>query len=454
MRHGIFSEAITRFTKGQPAALCEAVLAAAVRLIAGSTGAVRSSDIAIAVSDMQSNNPISLTVEQLNRTLGSKFTAADIIETLQNVEFMIPENDDSSTVTAVAPFWRSDIHILEDIIEEVGRLNGFDAIEPALPLRDFTAISPDSFDQMRSTIRHALARSGANEVLTYSFVHGDVLKKAGLSPDNSYKITNSISPDLQYYRQSLTPSLLGLVHPNSKNGFDDFALFELNKVHNKTAELTDDGVPVELDRVGLVVTSKKNAGATYYQARRILDYLANSLGLSLEYKPFTKETEMVVMKPFEYRRSARVIDTKSGVAVGVIGEYKKSVAKQFKLPEYCAGFELLSEGLALAVKQVSPTYTPLTKYPSSERDICYKVGLNVSYADIIGALNEATQAHETVTITVSPLDIYQSAEAETKNITVRIAISPSDKTLTNDEVTGIVNQLSESVITATNAGIV
>ncbi|RYX78724.1 phenylalanine--tRNA ligase subunit beta [bacterium] len=454
MRHGIFSEAITRFTKGQPAALCESVLAAAVRLIAGSTGAVRSSDIAVAVSGVQSNDPISLTIEQVNQTLGSKFSTADIVETLQNVEFMIPESDDPSTVTAVAPFWRSDIHIPEDIIEEIGRLNGFDSIEPTLPARDFTAVSPSSIDQMRSMIRHALARSGANEVLTYSFVHGDVLEKAGLSLDNSYRITNSISPDLQYYRQSLMPSLLGLVQPNSKNGFDDFALFELNKVHSKTAELTDDGVPVELDRIGLVVASKKNAGAMYYRARRVLDYLADSLGLTLEYKPFTKETEMVAMRPFEYRRSARVIDVKTGVALGVIGEYKKSVTKQFKLTEHCAGFELLGEGVALAVKQASPTYIPSTKYPSSERDICYKVELKVPYADIARALKEATQAHETVIITVSPLDIYQSKGADTKNITVRIVISPSDKTLTNDEVTAIVNQLSESVIMATNAVIV
>ncbi|OGL22093.1 phenylalanine--tRNA ligase subunit beta [Candidatus Saccharibacteria bacterium RIFCSPHIGHO2_01_FULL_45_15] len=454
MRHGIFSEAITRFTKGQPAALCEAVLAAAVRLIAGSTGAVRSSDIAAAVSNVQSNDPITLTVEQLNETLGSKFSTADIVDTLQNVEFMIPESDDASSITAVAPFWRSDIHIPEDIIEEVGRLNGFDTIEPTLPLRDFTAISPDSFDQMRSTIRHTLARAGANEVLTYSFVHGDVLTKSGLSPDNSYKITNSISPDLQYYRQSLTPSLLGLVHSNIKSGFDTFALFELNKVHTKTAELTSDGVPVELDRVGLVVAGKKSNGATYYEARKILDYLASSLGLSLEYKPFTKDASMVLMTPFEYRRSARVIDVKSGIALGVIGEYKKSVAKHFKLSARSAGFELLGEGLALAVKQVTPAYVPATKYPSSERDVCYKVATSVTYAAIVTALHEAKQAHETVAIDIQPVDIYQAPDTDTKNITIRIAIAPMDKTLTNEEVTAIVDRLSKAVVAATQATVI
>lgn len=454
MRHGIFSEAITRFTKGQPAALAEAVLSAAVRLIAGSTGAVRGSDIAVAVSNVQSNLPVTISVEQLNGVLGSKFSIADITETLQNVEFMIPESNDPTTITVVAPFWRSDIHIAEDVIEEVGRLNGFDSIEPVLPLRDFTAVSPSRFDVMRSTVRHALARSGANEVLTYSFVHGDVLKKADLSPDNSYRITNSISPDLQYYRQSLTPSLLGLVHPNSKNGYENFALFEMNKVHNKSADLTDDGVPAELDRIGLVVTGRKGSGATYYEARRILDYVAKTLGLVFEYKPMTKEPAMVLMKPFEYRRSARVIDSKSGISIGIVGEYKKSVSKQFKLPSLCAGFELLGEGLSLAVKQVTYSYTPSSKYPSSERDVCYQVADSVSYADVQTALVEAKQAHETVDIDIRPLDIYQKEGFETKNITVRIEMSPVEKTLTNEAVTAIVEQLSAAVIDETGATIV
>jgi phenylalanyl-tRNA synthetase beta chain len=85
-------------------------------------------------------------------------------------------------VTVTAPFWRADIHILEDVVEEIGRLNGFDLIAPTLPRRDFTAVRPSEFDQLRAKIRAALARAGANEALTYSFVHGNVLEKAGQKP--------------------------------------------------------------------------------------------------------------------------------------------------------------------------------------------------------------------------------------------------------------------------------
>src|SRR5690606_563446 len=98
---------------------------------------------------------------------------------------------------------------------------------------DFNAVTPSLFDTFRAQLRQRLVRAGANEVLTYSFVHGDILKNAGQAVENAYRITNAISPDLQYYRVSLTPSLLDKVNSNIRQRFDHFALFEANKVHMK-----------------------------------------------------------------------------------------------------------------------------------------------------------------------------------------------------------------------------
>lgn len=452
MRHGIFSEAITRFTKGQPAQLTAPVLAAAVQMLQESAGAVRVSDVADTMTDLPAPIQIEVSIDMINSTLGSKFAAADIVDTLQNVEFTVAIRDDGAGILATAPFWRSDIHIAEDIIEEIGRLNGFDSIEPTLPERDFTAVSPDSFDQLRATVRQTLARAGANEVLTYSFVHGDLLRKATLRPDNSYRIINSISPDLQYYRQTLTPSLLNLVHANSKAGYDAFALFELNKVHAKSAGMTDDGVPVELDRVGLVLADRQQKGAAFYQAKRLLEYLGESLGLQLLFKPLPESAAVLIAQPFEYRRSARVIDVNSGMALGIVGEYKKSVTKNFKLPLYAAGFELVGEGLVLAASKAPLRYQPSSRYPSTTRDICFRVNEFVSYASIIESL--AVESIEEVTITVQPIDMYQAAGEEGKNITVRLTITPYTETLNSDAISGIVNTVSTNVIRDLGAKIV
>lgn len=453
MRHGIFSEAITRLTKGQPAELAGPVLAEAAKLLGQWAGAKRASDVADAYLDRADVQAVVVTADRINQALGSKFTVSDIVETLQNAEFTVALNDDRTEIAVGAPYWRADIHIPEDIVEEVGRLNGFDTIEPILPRRDFTAVMPSTFDSLRSDIRRVLARGGANEVLSYSFVHGDLLRKVGQKPEDSYRIVNSLSPELQYYRQSIMPSLLSLVHPNIKSGFDEFALFELNKVHSKTAELVEGGVPAELQRVGVVVAKRKSSGTAYYEAKRLLDYLASSLGLELIYRPLPADSALALTQPFEYRRSARAIDAKSGQPIGIIGEYKKSVAKNFKLPDYVAGFELMTEGIAMALKRKVPDYRPLSRYPSTERDICFQVKRTVTYAQIIDSATDAL-AKSGLETALSPLDIYQPEDGEGKNITLRIRLTSHDKTLTSDEVAGVIGEVASAVGTATGATVV
>jgi len=453
MRHGIFSEAITRFTKGQAAAQTAPVLANAVRMMAELSGAKRVSNVAESYPVEVHREPIELTVASVNDVLGSQFAAADIVDTLRNVEFNVELRGDT-TLVVVAPYWRADIHIAEDVIEEVGRLNGFDSIAPTLPRRDFTAVRPSNFDELRAQVRQILIRGGANEVLTYSFVHGDMLQKAGQKPEESYRITNSISPDLQYYRQTLTPSLLGLVHPNIKAGYDEFALFELNKVHNKVHGLDDENVPGEINMLALTVARKNAAGgAAFYEAKMMLDYLASSLGLEFTYEAAPSEMAYPVTAPFEYRRSALVTEINSGEFVGIVGEYKKSVAKSFKLPEASAGFEIGPESLLKAIERRPNMYHPLSRYPSTERDICFQVAEATSYQSIIAAINDAlaTTGLETV---VTPVDIYQAKGSVTKNVTIRVKLTAHDRTLTGEEVAQVIDAATASVIAATSATVV
>ncbi len=452
MRHGIFSEAITRFTKGQPSELAAPVLAEAVRLMGEWAGTKQVSEIAEARGEEYANKPITLTANRVNGVLGTSLSLTEIDTILRSVEFASVEVDDV-TLAVAAPYWRADIHIVEDVIEEVGRLRGFDAIMPTLPLRDFSAIRPAPFDDLRENIRHLLVRSGANEVLTYSFVHGDVITKVGQKVDDSYRIINSISPDLQYYRQSLTPSLLGLIHPNIKQGFDNFAIFEINKVHPKSAGLTDEGVPVERDVIALTLAdNKQQSGAAFYHAKAVLEYLASNLGFTLSFEAITSDTNQPQTAPFEVRRSAWVMDAQ-GNNLGIVGEYKKSVGRGFKLPGFVAGFEIDAGSLFAAVCELKPSYVPLSRYPSTERDICFQVDSQITYRQIIVAVEHAL-INASPGVEVSPVDLYQPEDAATKNITIRLKLTAHDHTLTGDEANGVVKVVTDSVMADTGATVI
>jgi phenylalanyl-tRNA synthetase beta subunit len=304
---------------------------------------------------------------------------------------------------------------------------------------------------VRAKVRKALVRAGANEVLTYSFVHGDLLTKAGQKPTDSYRLVNSLSPELQYYRQTITPSLLNVVHGNIKQGYDHFALFEVNKAHPKQHGMTDENVPAEVDMIGLVVASKKpQAGAAYYEAKRHLDYLASSLGLDLAYSAIDAEPNYPVTAPFEHRRSAMVTDRRTDTFLGIVGEYKKSVARAFKLPEYSAGFEVGSIPVLEAVQKLTPSYRPISRYQGVERDVCFQVPADMPYQQVFGTTETALSALELETA-VSPVDIYQPKGATTKNITLRFSLTPHEKTLTGDEITEAVSVVTQAVVAETGA---
>lgn len=453
MRHGIFSEAITRFTKGQPGALSAPVLAEAINLMEKWSGARRVSMVSEAIGNESIHTAIELSAKQVNDLLGTDLTLDEIEKTLESIEFACAKVN-MTTLSVAAPYWRSDIHIPEDLIEEVGRIRGFDNVPAVLPERNFSAVSPSDFDKTRAKIRQLLVRAGANEVLTYSFVHGDILKKSRQNPEDSYQISNSISPDLQYYRQTITPSLLGLVHANVKQGFDEFALFEINKTHQKPFGNTDESVPKEIELLAYTTTNRKKKDETpYYQAKATLDFMLEVLNIEPEYQAIQEEPGYPESAPFEYHRSAFVVDKRSGEFIGIVGEYKKSVAKAFKLPEFSAGFELNLRAIQSMLEIAEKTYVPLSKYPSTERDICFKVESDVAYARIVTSALDALADSEILSA-IHPVDIYQSADTSTKNITIRLRITPTNRTLQSDEITKYVDNVTKSVISETKATVV
>lgn len=450
MRHGIFSEAITRFTKGQPAELAAPVLSAAIQLMGKWADAKPMSAIVDMYPDKINQPTIKVSDSLVNSVLGTDIELSQMAKIIGNAEFDV-DIDNSNDLMIRSPYWRSDVHIDEDIIEEIGRLSGFDNIEPTLPTRNFTAVKQSDFDDFRSKIRKILARAGANEVLTYSFIHGDVLKKSGQDIKNSYRITNSISPDLQYYRQTLTPSLIGLIHPNIRQGYDSFAIFEMNKTHRKSDGLTAENVPVENDMLSLIVANKdKQIGETYYQAKRLLDYLADLLGLKLSYEQLNDEPGNALTVPFEYRRGAQVTDNATGLLIGVVGEFKKSVSRSFKLSEYTAGFEVDIRQLFEATQNLANSYKPISRYPSAERDICFQVSSEVRYDQIIKSANLALINIQLET-NILPIDIYQPKTGETKNITIRIKITSHDHTLSSEEIVKVIEGVEASVTAETHA---
>lgn len=405
MAHGIFSEAITRFTKGQPAAQTLAVAEdCAAMLSAGYKISVMADDYPEPAKQIV----VKITVDQVNDLLGTDYSARKITKTLENVGFAVSAKADSLEMSIAVPAWRTDIHIPEDIIEEVGRLLGYDNITPVLPLHQTAEVNREL--AFKSKIREVLRRLGANEVLTYSFVSGRLLEKANLDPKNSYKIVNSISPELQYVRQTIVPSLLEKARLNQKIPYDKFALFEMNKVYQKKWGLDAEKVPVERQQLGMVLAERKNKGDAYYKAKKYLERMLDELKINADVREL--KTKDAIALPFEPKRAAEIV-AEDGEVLGVVGEFKNSVRQEFKLEPYLAGFELDLEQLLTHVNDKQEIYLGEIE----KRDLTVKT--TETYAKVLAKVRKVLDKFK-VEAEITPISIYQPEGAKEKSVSVHL----------------------------------
>ena len=443
MKYGLFTDASTRFTKNQSPRQNQAVIAKAADDILSLAGGRISGKLLDDKHFSIRHKPVALTSGFINSRLGEQLSAGQIKKILENVEFKVASTGEKLSVTA--PFWRTDIEIPEDIVEEVGRLYGYDKLPQFLPKRPIEPAGQNGLLVFKDKLRKIISGYGANEVLTYSFVPENLLKRTGQSSRAAYKLGNALSPSLQYYRLSLLPSLLEKVHPNIKAGYDKFALFEIGKARDKQHK-NQDNLPQEFELLSMVYTAASKtgpAGSAYFHAKNYLCGLAGELGINLKFTEVTDLPAADIAQPFQAGRTAMVTVDASGKYLGIIGELKAAVRQALKLPEHTAGFEVDIQALAESAPDVK-TYMPLPRFPESHQDLCLRTAAGLSYADLTGLVESELAKQSGYVYIIEPLDIYQrSGDKSHKQTTWHITLSHPERTLTTDEVNKLLDHVAK-----------
>lgn len=461
MRHGVFTDALARFNKGQSPLQNAAVL----KLLMSMVGGVQASE----VFDLKQFSdefddyfdgkytPANIDIDSkfINERLGLKLSENDICGLLNNVEIKShgPE-EELDYICIQSPFWRTDLELSEDIVEEVGRLYSFDKLPRELPHRSIKPAPKNPRRELKNAIRQSLSRAGANEILTYSFVHERILKNAEQDVTQAYKLSNALSPDLQYYRLTVLPSLLDKVYTNIKSGHNEFALFEIGKGHLKSKGLNKEGLPIENNYIDLVYTSKKDKpGAPFYVAKKIIDNLGKDLGVKFEFEKIVNQIDKQILAPFDIDRSS-LIRIDNGDIVGLVGELKQSVIKNFKLPQYISAasidIDILQKNIS---KNIGDSYHPLSKFPSTRRDISIEIDLAVSYKDVLNVVKNSLQKQDDEFISIRLVDIYRAKDSSFKTITLNISMTNYNRTLTATDASRIIENINKAVSVKLNGSI-
>ena len=471
MAHGIFSEAITRFTKGQPAF----GTVPALRLCLEKLGVKNLDQVAFADRNFVENQSdsdkslIVISLSDLNQTLGAEFTAAEVKQTLENVGFLVTADanntigstahNDSATndlaadqLVVKAPLWRTDIHIKEDIYEEMGRLTGFDNIPKTLPIRSFKGSPKNPLFTLKTQLRNILSDAiGANELLTYSFVSKALQQKVGEDVGKSYEIVNSISPELQCFRQSIIPSLLEKTYENQKAGYKDFVLYEMNQVAKKSFGLQSDQTPKMESHLAICLEGD------YYQIKQICETLGRRLGFDFDFSEISAQdlnaqdlnaqnlnAQNLNVHNFPYFEPLHSVSIKiAQKTIGTLGEIKHTALKSMKLKNIAA-LEIDLTPLLSLVPQLRGA-KKISRFPSVSRDLTVKTPDTISFAKLSQKIEDAIK-RDALVYNIEPVSIYRQTEnSDTRNCSFHLNFASTVKTMSADEISAIMKQIEQNI---------
>jgi phenylalanyl-tRNA synthetase beta chain len=437
MELGIITDSSTRYTRSQSPIMCLPVLSKAVEMITELTGAKISSTLIDSYPDPKEEANISINIEKLNSKLGLELKPDKLITLLENIEYTFLTSNDKY-YTFQIPVFRTDIEIEEDIYEDVARTYGYNKITPILPTKPINSSSLPKLFTLKNKIRDILSNSGCNELITYNFVSSQLLQSVNQDPNNCIKLQNPISKDLELMRSTILISLLDKARLNLKEGINTFAIYEIGLSHQKDL-LSTDQLPLEEWKLALIFSdnTKKIEGNSYYQAKRYLEKVLDKLNIKnlkyrlisdIDYEKLPKWSREL-LNTFEPNTSAFVSSVvgDTELILGVVGEINNQVKENLSLNNFTCGFEINLESL----QQVQPdniVYMENSKYPYISQDICFTVPDRVTYQQLLNCVKSSIK-QDNIQNDIECIDIYKEGGSDSRKITLRIAISNTERTL-------------------------
>jgi phenylalanyl-tRNA synthetase beta chain len=387
-RHGLHTESSHRFERGVDPGDVADVLAHAGSL------STRLSDAAAVPGDLHvRRDPITaprvaLRLRRLHALLGTEVPLEQARTILENLGFEVSHVHEGSDhiLQTIVPTWRPDVSREADLIEEVARVRGLDAIPTTLP-----AIRPqpprDNLE-LESRVRAAAVALGLAEAVTYGFVSPAVLQKVG-APEATVKLLNPLNDERTVMRTSLVPGLLETVARARRHGERSARLFTLGAVFLQGAEGAE--LPDERKSFAAILVGNRPVHlgrpeeVDVYDAKGVATELVERITRSgqVAVLPFAPDPVPMLLHP---RAAGRL--QANGVPVGRFGMLHPDVVEPWELGPASAIIEL-DLGALRAAQATVPRYRPIPRLPAASRDIALVVHEDASAGEVQRVILEA-----------------------------------------------------------------
>jgi phenylalanyl-tRNA synthetase beta chain len=434
-RLGLRTEASLRFEKGADPARVRAALDRAADLIARLAGGRVTEGVAEVLADMPEPRVVELSLERINRVLGTSLEALEVGTIWSRLGFGHEPLPGPSWRVRV-PTRRLDIALDVDLIEEVARLHGYDKI-PATPIEGpATTGTLTKAQAIRREIRRVMNGAGLHEAVSYALTSAE---RAALFPDlapgvRPIQVAMPMSEERTTLRTSLIPSLMEAAANNRARHTRDIALFEMGHVFH-TEEETLTRLPEEKQRLALLLSGQRRSAEWYgpaepfdfYDAKGLLETLFARLGLAdkIAYRAASAAG-------FHPGRTAAIeLRTEQGPAViGYVGQLHPDLQREWDFADtFVAEVELAP---LYDMADASIAYRPLPRFPAVERDLAVVADTGVTAAELTAA---ATAAAGEWLESVRVFDVYNGERlgAGKKSVALSLVFRHPERTLTDEE---------------------
>ena len=376
---------------------------------------------------------IEFTTDKVNSLLGIELTDKDVETELKKLDFEY-EYKDGKFITTI-PRRRLDIEeTVNDITEEIGRLYGYHNINNTLPVLPTKEGKYEQSFGFKKTVSYRMRSLGLNETRTYSLVDE---KTANMfyKTRETILIPNPMSMDRSALRKTMIPSMLEVIKYNKSRGLKDINIYETSKVfYDDFKEENHLAVALYGNYISNLWQGKvvKN---DFYVLKGIVSNLLDYLGLKNRYS-FVESTEENLHPGI----SADIYLDKN--KVGFFGRIHPIVSK-----DEIYVLELSIDDLDVKTKPIK--FKPASKLPNMKKDIAFVMPISMKNEDVI---KEIKRAGGRLLTDISVFDLYvgENIGEGNKSIAYNLTFEDSTRTLTDDEVMEVFNNIIKSVETKLN----
>ncbi len=363
---------------------------------------------------------INFNIKDVRKVLGEDVALKETEKILKSLGFKVQRNRDSFSATV--PYFRTDVFIKEDIIEEIGRIYGYDKIESQDPVKSIIPAEQNKSFLVTNTAKDIWQGFGFYESYNYSFINEEVSLK--FEKKKLIEMEKPVSLEFKYLRPSLIPGLLKNLSENKKN-YEKINLFEIGSIFHKSE------VGTKEERMLSIVSSSDD----FYQLKGKLDSFFGQMSVSNISYQRKGEKEL-----FNKKRSAKISAGREDI--GFIGEISEEIKKEMKLKENIVIVEINFEKVTDMYKEIKE-YESILKFPASVRDLAVLVPKKTFYKDVFEKIKKEGG---TLLKEVSLFDFYEGKEVPEgmKSFAFRLIFQAKNKTLSSEEV----NVIFEKIINA------